>query len=1118
MKVSGFSDAMVGRLMENLTPDLDSVTQLLSLKEPARRGAHTPLRFSVFNSSGARSEESIPLMPQGEGSRPCGAQTTLHGHLHTGRLRTSSLTSDGSSQRSKGVDSGNSSLIDSSSTDSYPDLGGGRSRTTSTTKYDPQLLDRYAPFNSDDTVEDYPETTFDQHEPLLNVDTLTPEVSAGVSLQNANSVLYVGVDNDVKKAANVSSALLVRSGIEPGTAGGCDCRTASSSQNSLCSSGSGKRQCSPADEVSLIDRSRSPATPDMTTSPGNLPFLDHSRANDMDVTLCPDSQTLLHVINTPRSQQCLKGLSRSLSAGNITSLTTSGSHLLDFSKFPGARHQDGHLQNTPHSSDCSNNKTNPTSSYQNSYFYGDSPNALRVYNSTQPVTMTPRHPDMSVPVHQHDKTSPGQTSASNQITPLTGNSRNGIGINSHSSNSAPSAITHYRPKIIPDLKSVLGHGAPVANRNKNAGKGHATEPLQVLVPRMSPDDFYPVSYIPSNYHQTYSHTGHNFEPRPSPSYNFHSQNHTPFFDDLPEDAVALNNVDSRFAKDVHLNTNRNPFSDIRRSRDCPNQKQLCHQVSLDHGQRHPHPGCVRYTRNCESDPAGVSDKKITPSSPHVYDSANENKPRITFENLPLKFCCRSDACSSQHQCLASPTSGFSTNLPTSGFSTNLPTSGFSTNQTTSGFSTHQPTSGFSTNLPTSPRERGVWPDICHQNYNPGLQTDTCKRANPPHVNPPHVNPPHVNPPHVPEPVRYEDDNGYKSGMVLSIPLSCFEPDFLDPNYDENAQIDQHLSTPSSLDSGQARSGEDKTKTASQLGLLKAGTRDRRALIGNASRDIPDYRFLCLVAAIFNPLLGLIAFLLNSSARRSYLSYCYNRANNLYLATITVSTSGIFLTLIGLALLVAHLVAVSKPGMPDAGLPVVPESCREQLVGYDDHLMKFYKIDLDLFCKVAAHDKMISALKHYQLLHSQVTSRIGVKAETPVNSTSPALNSTAADDEKAISTEVDTIINALESTPKPDPVFKNETSDPKTETPSGSGVENPGISLPLVPAKQGVHSHNTIEGDDDLNIPAGLETEFDKFQSGDIRSKLSPDKQEVTSDLDTPSGLPPSYLNTTSAEV
>lgn len=134
---------MTGGSERNQRPGLENNARESAVKNflpsASRRRSTSTLQLSMFGSEVTRSDEHIPLTSQHETEFVTPHSCFLSNNIElSGRLRTSSLTMDVPTH--KEIDSGNSSLIDSSSADSYQDFGSGcRSPTASSSKSEQSL-------------------------------------------------------------------------------------------------------------------------------------------------------------------------------------------------------------------------------------------------------------------------------------------------------------------------------------------------------------------------------------------------------------------------------------------------------------------------------------------------------------------------------------------------------------------------------------------------------------------------------------------------------------------------------------------------------------------------------------------------------------------------------------------------------------------------------------------------------------------------------------------------------------------------------------------------------------------------------------------------------------------
>uniref|UniRef100_A0A2C9L0W1 Uncharacterized protein n=1 Tax=Biomphalaria glabrata TaxID=6526 RepID=A0A2C9L0W1_BIOGL len=216
----------------------------------------------------------------------------------------------------------------------------------------------------------------------------------------------------------------------------------------------------------------------------------------------------------------------------------------------------------------------------------------------------------------------------------------------------------------------------------------------------------------------------------------------------------------------------------------------------------------------------------------------------------------------------------------------------------------------------------------------------------------------------------------QTGLAITIPESCFDNQLAGDHPVINAisrfpaegdafctprdKAGFRQSVSHSIESGnEERPQGSPHPHSSQTELLQT----TRCKVGHQllhwNSEVPDYRLLCLAATIFNPVFGVLAFLLNYLGVRNYTSHRLNRANNFYLATISISTSGIFLTLIGLGILAAHAVTMKPPPGSNATVYLCHAS--------DETYMQFFSLSREKYCELKDNTIVMEALKHYYLL-------------------------------------------------------------------------------------------------------------------------------------------------------
>ncbi|BFZ10625.1 hypothetical protein BsWGS_13664 [Bradybaena similaris] len=340
-----------------------------------------------------------------------------------------------------------------------------------------------------------------------------------------------------------------------------------------------------------------------------------------------------------------------------------------------------------------------------------------------------------------------------------------------------------------------------------------------------------------------------------------------------------------------------------------------------------------------------------------------------------------------------------------------------------------------------------------------------------------------------------DDNGYQAGMMLTVPKACFVPGFLEPReaLDECRTNSNRNSVPSSIDSGHPdnRSTSLQCSSTSQLGLLKANLAAKRQY-DYFIRELPDYKYLCFVATVLNPVLGLIALVCNYQAQKDLKQYKRQRANNFYFATIAFSTVAIFLTLIGGALVIAHsFILQGEKHEPLA--PRVDDSCRDKLLGQDVSLQTFFGIDFDLYCEITNNEKIMHALKRYWLEDTQNRAIHKQNSESSMPARVDGGNATGAGNGEMQAEDLDVFgVAALNDTSRLQAAEEHLHSYGLKR----ADRSKLGKQLPL----NATSNNSLTRSNENPMIPPGLQEEYERYRSGDTRSKINDDHSSALRDV------------------
>lgn len=259
------------------------------------------------------------------------------------------------------------------------------------------------------------------------------------------------------------------------------------------------------------------------------------------------------------------------------------------------------------------------------------------------------------------------------------------------------------------------------------------------------------------------------------------------------------------------------------------------------------------------------------------------------------------------------------------------------------------------------------------------------------------------------------------------------------------------------------------------------------------RELPDYKYLCFVATVLNPVLGLIALACNCQAQKDLRQYKRRRANNFYFATIAFSTVAIFLTLVGGALLIAHsFILQGEKHEPLA--PRVDDSCRDKLLGQDVSLQTFFGIDFELYCEITNNEKIMYALKRYWLEDTQnraIHNKQNAKSSLPKgvdggNSTGAGNGEIQAEDSGIFGVAALNDTNHLQTAEEHLHSYDLKKADRLKL----------GKQLPV----NGTSNNSLTRSNENPMIPPGLQEEYERYRSGDRRSKIKDDQSSILRDV------------------
>lgn len=249
-------------------------------------------------------------------------------------------------------------------------------------------------------------------------------------------------------------------------------------------------------------------------------------------------------------------------------------------------------------------------------------------------------------------------------------------------------------------------------------------------------------------------------------------------------------------------------------------------------------------------------------------------------------------------------------------------------------------------------------------------------------------------------------------------------------------------------------------------------------------------YLCVIASVLNPVVGLAAFLCNYQARKNYRLNKHSKANNYYFAAITLSTAAIFLSLVCAVLLTARGVVEQsgKSGLQTSPPPVT-QSCNEWFVQYDESLMAFFDMDQRLYCKVTKNGKLMEALKRFwvEAYFSRKNTAEPKYGIGNANSTSTG-NSPGGDETNGgtgVYQQGDTVdINVS-------PVFTDLVSSSPEQEPALRPDKTSAVSSTLLKqSQQNSAAYNTVlSSSDEPFVPPGLQGEYERYLKGDTSSEV-----------------------------
>ncbi|BFZ08513.1 hypothetical protein BsWGS_11552 [Bradybaena similaris] len=354
--------------------------------------------------------------------------------------------------------------------------------------------------------------------------------------------------------------------------------------------------------------------------------------------------------------------------------------------------------------------------------------------------------------------------------------------------------------------------------------------------------------------------------------------------------------------------------------------------------------------------------------------------------------------------------------------------------------------------------------------------------------------------------------GYNPEIQLRSNRSCFDANALESRENRVGCKRDHERTSvlSSIDSGhpENREGSLQRSNTSELGLLKVSSS------ASSDRDVPNYAILCIVATVLNPVFGLAAFLCNHYAQINFRLHKRARANNLYFATITISTAAIFLTLVAAVLAVTHLAVVRSEDKWTPTTPPSLDNCESRLFGYDESLKTFFNIDFRLYCEITKNEKIMEALKRFWLEDNH-----NKKKNVNIQANDMDCNDTQKTKSNDIGLANNTLMEGSSVRAK-DPFVnvlpEEEHRDSEKSAPTAYTPQLP------KPFEDKGSSHNTIlSSSDGPVVPPELEEEYRQFLEGHTRTKvgsLHPALHRPTADNNLPAQTPAPMGDTPTTDI
>lgn len=1040
------------------------------LTATARKGAANSLRLTVFNSSGTRSEENIPLMSPTEvtfdDQRQGESQFLVQKLPHTVRLRTSSLTSDASSQRSKGVDSGNSSLIDSSSTDSYPDFGGGRSRTTSTSRSYQNLtgdrLDVHENFYENDgtsqkTVPVDTEHTADGSSQMTSDLMVSNQIPPNFNLQNETRV-------NIREQKFLSPAGKLNQ-----NTGDCARKRRSrdfSSDEQVCHCP--RHSLSNIKENDVIGPPQCQQNVDVTRLVNDKKISDNVVEN-VEFRRAFSTGNILESLNArnlngsqPVAQRALP--SNCGKTANVSHSVNDSSASSDCSQ-PEPSGKGG--SETSHKSCAERIKPNDSQTPESvavvkSCNFPGNPmsNTTDVYASDCSDSLSVCVCSPTCSLSNDLKTTKDYFTVSSEHeqsqTSTSGSDGASFGLDERVTQTSSAGRGQAA-----NLNSVLGYGAPWSYSGVNTKAKHShdhTQPLQVLVPRLTRD-------IPPC-------------PQAQNTAAVPPTKHSPINNELKIFRNMSDTLGSSPSCSPHGNTSA--------ARDLPEN------VARDYGSYAPgHNGCCHgghkgnesHFCGCVGSPLNRLDisqrnafssashkhglTQSTPSQQEIYLHTQRDNSRVTFRNQP---CEGEGHINGQTHDYSDASSLLQGNASDTQFY-QYPILGYE--QCRRGFA-RSSDSPYQRQFPMpqfypDPISNSVVQSKCGHSSS---SSQCSQLAGGPQAVSTAGHSPQMS---APDAGCFDDPS--QAPMTLRIPMTCFEPDFFSP---QNVSPGSHHSMPSSIDSGQAGNNQPSLQNTSQTELIKAGQRLVAHPLVSSDREIPDYKILCIVAALFNPVLGMLAYFCNSYARQNFSAYRYNRANSFYLASITLSTTGIFLTLTGAALLAAHSVTTAAPPPLNNTVSTLVRPCFSNLEEVDESFMKFFEMDHKLYCELSQKLTIMDALKHYQILDSNKRHEHRANQERERNRQNQNLTMAANSSTSSLLASDDGALYDL----------RHGNGSQTTAKTDDGGQLLPTDLLDYDQTDSGM-LHDTVQSSEDNKpvVAPGLEGEYKEFQKGHTHVKM-----------------------------